>query len=630
MKLLLIGLLLASRSPAYPAETVDPAGKYLAEAQSSHLWEDRYWRLLMHYEPSIFGLKSGVRNQEFFLSPKGRTKPRAEMEAFIRALFEKRPADPDQDIRCRFPLRSAWLGARLNLSPDLVRSDCPKYEEWRDTVHVDSVTLVFAAAYLNNPSSMYGHTFLRFDQNKHGDKDLLLNYAVNFAADDSATDNPILYVVYGTTGIFPGYFSAMPYYLKVQEYSNLESRDLWEYRLNLDTSTIDRLAMHTWEMDKARFGYYFFTKNCSYQLLPLLETADPRLHLSNHRPLYLIPIDTARTVVRQSGLLSRVVYRPSRVTVMLWRRDRLTPPEIRLVERLVKRNDSAAWEKLLSLHKERQVLALDSAADYIQYLSDFRPSRESANKEILRKILLSRGSINIPSTPIDVPVPAAPDKGHESLRLGTGYGFGDRHFIEADIRPAFHDLLDPPEGYVQDTDLEMIHLKLRHDFMAGKNYVQSFDFVRILSLSPYDRWIWHPSWGINAGERTAEELDPRPWKAGYFGLGAEDGVTYETHLFRRETAYAMAAVDSGFGGIFHEDYRLGGGGMAGLLVDVSRNLNLQARIGYTAYGLGGDRRPVARKSVEASWTESKNLAFRIKFERTRQYDEALASFQAFF
>jgi hypothetical protein len=35
------------------------------------------------------------------------------------------------------------------------------------------------------------------------------------------------------TGQYPGEYSIMPYYRKVKEYGDFESRDLWEYELNL-------------------------------------------------------------------------------------------------------------------------------------------------------------------------------------------------------------------------------------------------------------------------------------------------------------------------------------------------------------------------------------------------------------
>ena len=65
-----------------------------------------------------------------------------------------------------------------------------------------------------------------------------------------------------------------PFYLKTQGYSNLESRDLWDYDLDLTPAQIAFLLKHAWEMGSTYSDYYFFTKNCSYQLLTLLEAAD--------------------------------------------------------------------------------------------------------------------------------------------------------------------------------------------------------------------------------------------------------------------------------------------------------------------------------------------------------------------
>jgi hypothetical protein len=89
------------------------------------------------------------------------------------------------------------------------------------------------------------------------------------------------YPVRGIFGGYRGYFSTIPYYLKVQEYRDIENRDIWEYRLNLTEPQIRRLLMHAWELGNASFDYYFFKENCSYHLLSLLEYADPSLHLTD-------------------------------------------------------------------------------------------------------------------------------------------------------------------------------------------------------------------------------------------------------------------------------------------------------------------------------------------------------------
>ena len=122
--------------------------------------------------------------------------------------------------------------------PDSARPTAPVrlFETWRTGISAEAVTLVYATAYLNSPASMYGHTFLRLSR-ATGDGNPLLDYVMNFAADVD-TENGLLYALKGVTGGFAGRFYVMPYYVKVQEYSNMESRDLWEYELTLSRAQV--------------------------------------------------------------------------------------------------------------------------------------------------------------------------------------------------------------------------------------------------------------------------------------------------------------------------------------------------------------------------------------------------------
>jgi len=43
---------------------------------------------------------------------------------------------------------------------------CPDFEAWRDAIDAHAVSLVFADAFLGNPSSMFGHTFLRLHKHR--------------------------------------------------------------------------------------------------------------------------------------------------------------------------------------------------------------------------------------------------------------------------------------------------------------------------------------------------------------------------------------------------------------------------------------------------------------------------------
>jgi hypothetical protein len=160
--------------------------------------------------------------------------------------------------------------------------------------------LVFTSAYLNNPASLFGHTLLRLDRRGEPASTQLLAYAVSYAADDSGSTG-LMYGIKGIAGGFTGYFELQSYDRLVRTYSDIENRDIWEYRLNLTPGQMARLVAHLWELREVRFDYYFFSENCAWQLLTLLEVADPSRVLSDRFALWVAPPDVLRLINAKPG-----------------------------------------------------------------------------------------------------------------------------------------------------------------------------------------------------------------------------------------------------------------------------------------------------------------------------------------
>lgn len=590
-----------------PPATAGACQALIEKARRLKLSEEPQWRRLLHFAPGLFGSRSEVRSAAFFLSPRGRRDARAEMEADLRGFFEA-GGDPDQHPQCRFPARYAWLKSRLAVPASSLREeDCPRFSRWKEEVSASSVTLVFASAYLNNPSSMYGHTFLRLDKGANG----LLDYAVNFAA-ITTTDNGLLFAAYGLTGVFPGRFSVLPYYLKVQEYNNLESRDIWEYRLSLSSEEIGRLLTHLWELGQADFPYYFLNKNCSYQLLPLLEIARPSLNLTRGWPLYVIPVDTVKAAARRD-LVAQRAFRPSLVTTMIQRRRGLSALEAQTAYSLA-RGRPQEWQKLSALPQGRKAAVLDASLEYLQYITDYRHDSSDAYAGLNRRLLLERSQIRQASPPLQIDPPAPPESGHGSSRAELGYGYAGRLFLEAAWRPGLHDLIDPPDGYAADSELAMAEARLRHDFKEHETYLREFNIVRVLSLSPLDPWMRKPSWTVGFGWRTADEFGGDPAKKGYFGAGGGTGLALEARFLGRDSAYLLLNADGGVGPVFHRGFRLGGGPAAGIVFHWLPRLRSKLEARYFGYGLG-DARPAARLRFENAADLSRLLSLRLVLER---------------
>jgi len=188
--------------------------------------------------------------------------------------------------------------------------DCAELKTWQQVINPKGVTLVFPTAFMNSPSSMFGHTLLRIDAKDQTRSKELIAFAVNFAAEPDDSDNAAMYALKGLVGSYPGKFSLMPYYKKVREYNDLESRDIWEYKLNLTEQQVERVLLHLWELQRATFDYFFIDENCSYQLLGLLQLAKDDLNLTSQFNMQAIPSDTV-AALRDNNLLQAPNYRPA-------------------------------------------------------------------------------------------------------------------------------------------------------------------------------------------------------------------------------------------------------------------------------------------------------------------------------
>lgn len=265
------------------------AAPTVPEARLQQLAADPYWIALGHYERGkLGGWRSYVDDERFFLADNGESHPDAELAATLKALYAS-PSLGDKHAQCVYPARTRWLRQQLQLD-DLPQPQCGEYDNWYRDINPHSAVLVFPAAYLNSPSSMFGHTLLRIDQaDVTSNNTALLSYALNFGAYIEGMDNSILYAWKGLMGGYPGLFALVPYREKLAEYSRLENRDLWEYKLNLTPEETGRMVEHVWELKQVRFDYYFFDENCSFRLLELMEIARPGIEPDRAVPAYRDP-----------------------------------------------------------------------------------------------------------------------------------------------------------------------------------------------------------------------------------------------------------------------------------------------------------------------------------------------------
>ena len=407
------------------------------------LAEDPYWIALGHYETGkLGGWRSCVDDERFFLAETGDSDPAAELTATVAALYQDASLG-DRHPQCRYPARTRWLRERLQLT-DLPAPACSEFASWYHDINPHSTVLIFPAAYLNSPSSMFGHTLLRIDQpDVQENNTALLSYALNFGAFIEGADNSILYAWKGLMGGYPGLFALVPYRDKLKEYSRLENRDLWEYRLNLSAEETGRMVEHVWELRQVRFDYFFFDENCSYRLLELLEIARPGIELTEQFPLTAIPTDTVRAI-KHAGLVERIDYRPSREKELMAAR--------------------AAGQRRAGLGpapgRRREPAGRPGLPRTARPAPRAGPGRRLPPGALplhRRRTQRRTGAAQLPAAAGDQPEPAPalqaerpplPEEGHESRTWQLGLGSReDRAFAEYGLRMAYHDLNDNLAGF---------------------------------------------------------------------------------------------------------------------------------------------------------------------------------------
>ncbi len=629
---LLISLLFVSSSlaQAEEAEGNPYLTQLIGQAVQSQLANEREWHLLLHYRTNILGgYLSEQDDPGFFLSPDGKTDPQAELNATLTQFFsDELVGRSKQPAQCAFVARYAWLRERLRFDgTHLPTIACERFERWFADFEAQSITLIFPSAFMNNPASMFGHTLLRVDQKGQTEQTRILAYTINYAA-DVPPDSGLAYLIRGIFGGYRGYFSTIPYYLKVQEYRDIENRDIWEYRLNFTDQQVRRLLMHAWELGNAYFDYFFFKENCAYHLLALIEYADPTLHLTDQFFLWTVPVDTVRLLVAQPGLVSNIAYRPSRSTLIRRKRERLPPQENALLSRVIEEEATTTSDAWGLLPATRQAFVLDVASDYFRYKSETNEAA-TAYKERNRTLLMARSELRIPSENLPVaPYTQRPELGHKTSRAQMGAGWRNHDsYEEFVVRAASQDLLDPEIGYPPNSQLELASLSVRHYTRADQFRLERATLANLLSLSPIDSLFAAPSWKINVGMQTVRHHDCRLCSNGVINGGI--GAAVESHWLKREVYFAFAEGEANYSRAYEERHRIGGGGTVGLLADLTDHWKVMATGTYLKYALGEQSDDI-RWFVGSRYALAQNWALRLEYNHRDHDNDLVLSVQAFF
>ena len=487
---------------------------YVNKAKKLELHKNPFWLKLLHYKKSMWdGFESDIDGGYFFLAKDGKTNTESELNATIHALLSEKsvykelfPEDSiDFHPLVKFPVRKHFLQKELGIKEEeFPNVDRDRFLRWYGKLRPESISLIFASSYMNNPASMMGHTFLRINSKGNVGHKQILNYGINYAANPGNIGG-ILYTVYGIFGGFLGNYSLLPYYVSLQSYSNIESRDIWEYKLKLTQEQVDLLVGHAWELGSIGMKYYFFTENCSYNILTLLEIVEPELDLTSRFTTSVIPVETVKEIF-DKDLIDSLYWRPSILTKFHAAVNALSPIQKDLMDNMLFDDQMPNAETQDSVDFVR---ASDVALEYIQN----RKSKTKGEKQKYwstrqREILLKRKDYKYKKKKVDVHQVVehhSPHLGHAPGRLGMSMGM--RHhqaFTNLQFRYSYHDMNASSLGFLNGSQIEVLkfnfryipHVEEKWGNRTTKNrfYFHSARLFNLQSVSSYNKYMSFPSW----------------------------------------------------------------------------------------------------------------------------------------
>ena len=573
----------------------------IRRADELKLSESSYWHSLLHYDRAFLGRHSVIDDPKFFLAKEGKYDARAELEATLKAFCEGDVTSGNHAID-RYPARLAWLLEKLPEAKNVfVQTHSDEFEKIWKGMKPRKMKLIFPTQYMNNPSSLFGHTLLNVEGERNNK---LLAYSINYAAVTEET-NGVVFAYKGVLGMYPGYFSMGPYFEKVIEYSDLNMRDVWEYDLDLNLQEMRRLLMHIKEMSGIYSDYYFFDENCSYNLLFSLDVARPSLKLVEKAgSFWVLPVDTLK-LVSGSGMIESSNYRASKSTKVRFIAEGLSEAQKKISKTIALGEDleSCFVElKKSTMAHQRKILDLGAELMFIN-LSEGRIKQERYKKVYL-KTLAKRASLGRQEKPYEYPRPFDPIQSHDSFRASMGGGSFDGEFYTSfGFRPAYHGLEDVWDGYARGSSIEMLKTELYYFPDEDKLRLRKFDLVTIHSYTAKDDFFKPNSWMVSLGaESLRSDKDDDLHLTSYLDIGF--GATTE---FKDDfLVYAVAKPTLYLSGNLDHNNMFTLGGELGGIYYMRPGLSSQVSV-LQAWSVSGQNETLTVLEAKLNWSLSKSV-----------------------
>ncbi|MBA6327390.1 DUF4105 domain-containing protein [Colwellia sp. MB02u-6] len=395
----------------------------------------------------------------------------------------------DKQSECNYPARINFLQEFLDFNETLDLSHCDSYQEYLHKVPIADIYLIYASENVKNASSMLGHIMLRMDG--INDKGLNVSHGITFFTELKGFNVPkILYdsLVTGKKGIF----QIAPYSDFVNNYLNIELRNIWEYKLSLSDIQKQLIRDITWELGSTDLSYFFHTYNCATVTQLLIASSVPETIPTLQS--WLTPLDVVH-FVEENNLVEKTNLIPSEEWELRALIDNL-PQEV--ITKAIQSVHSANID-LKTISSERDKLL--TIAFYKAY------NKFSVRKNLINNDVYERNNIKIeqlttksPNFQLEVsdykmPTAASPDG-----QVAVGWrSENKKDWLSINLFPVASHQGDNKKHVFGETTLTLASLDILYNPESNNIKLDNFIVYSMHSMIPFDNTLKGYSTGFRFG-----------------------------------------------------------------------------------------------------------------------------------
>jgi hypothetical protein len=416
---------------------------------------------------------------------------------------------------CTYPARVKFLQNFLVFNKTLDFSHCIDYQEYLQKVPVTDIYLVYASENVKSASSMLGHIMLRMDG--INDNGLKVSHGITFFTEIEGANIPkILYesLIVGKKG----FFQIAPYSHFINNYLNVEQRNVWEYKLLLSPVQKQLISDIAWELGSADLSYFFHTYNCATVTQLLITSAIPEKTRSLQS--WLTPLDVVR-FVEENNLVEKTNLIPSDEWELRALIDSMPIAKIAKTKKAVYKGhielEVASSEKdnllTLALYKAYNKFAINNGLiDGAVY---------EKNNKITRLLATKLPGYQLEVSEYKKPTDASPD-GQVSIGWQQE---NKKDWLKIGIFPVASDQGDNKKHVFGETTLTLSSFNILYDPESNNLKLDNFIVYSMHSRIPFDDTFKVYSTGFQFGLERHHDVKLTKKLSAF--LEAQLGVTYE-------------------------------------------------------------------------------------------------------